>query len=295
VRGDPWPGARHLRRTIPHPERAPERRNRHRAVLRGSRLLGCGAWRGWSYGIGWADVVADDAFLTLTPTTTTTWILPSAGWVHGAGGSYWSTQFTLCNPGTTDAAVTLKWLGHDADGRSGSERAYLVLAGQTLPLNDEEWELSHPQDYGAILVTSSSPSLLLQSETSTSVSGGGSVGQALPAFGAADYAGASPKTLAPIRENSAFRTNLVLANATEARLTVHVALYAADGTPLGTRDVDLPPLGMTQINRVAAALGATTLDLGRIAVSTPTPGGHVAAYASVIDNTTNDPRTILPR
>jgi hypothetical protein len=34
---------------------------------------------------------------------------------------------------------------------------------------------------------------------------------------------------------------------------------------------------------------------GRVAISTPTPGGLVAAYASVIDNTTNDPRTILPR
>jgi hypothetical protein len=35
--------------------------------------------------------------------------------------------------------------------------------------------------------------------------------------------------------------------------------------------------------------------VGRISVSTATPGGLVAAYASVIDNVTNDPRTLLPR
>jgi hypothetical protein len=64
---------------------------------------------------------------------------------------------------------------------------------------------------------------------------------------------------------------------------------------LGSRDIDLPPLGMTQLTRVATLLGAATLDLGRIAVSTPTPNGQFAAYASVIDNITNDPRTILPR
>ena len=52
---------------------------------------------------------------------------------------------------------------------------------------------------------------------------------------------------------------------------------------------------MTQLTRVAAILGVPTLDLGRLAVSTPTPGGLVAAYASVIDNVTNDPRTLLPR
>ena len=138
-----------------------------------------------------------------------------------------------------------------------------------------------------------SPNLVVQSETSTS-SSGGTVGQALPAFGPADYASAAPKTLAPIRENESFRTNLVLSNPTEIPVTAHVALFAADGTQIGSRDVDLPPLGMTQINRVAAALGATSLDAGRISVSTPTPGGLVAAYASVIDNVTNDPRTLLP-
>ncbi len=246
------------------------------------------------YGLSYVDAVADDAVLTTAATPLTTALLPSAAWVYGAGGAYWSTQMTLVNPGATDAAVTLKWLGHDMDGRGGSERAYLVPAKQTLALNEEEWELNHPQDYGAILVTSSSPSAFLQSETST-FAFGGTVGQALPAFGPADFAGASPKTIAPIRENVAFRTNLVLANATEAPVTAHVELFAADGTSLGSRDVDLPPLGMTQLNRVAAALGASTLDAGRIAVSTATAGGLVAAYASVIDNTTNDPRTLLPR
>lgn len=252
-----------------------------------------GLWT-WSYGSGWVDVVADNAFLTVAPSQQTTSLLPSAAWISGVGG-YWSTHMTLVNFGVADAAVTLKWLGHDMDGRGGSERAYLVTAGQMLGLIDEEWEINHTQNYGAILMRSSSASVLLQSETSTSVGGGGTVGQALPAFGASDFASATPKTLAPIRENSAFRTNLVLANATEIPVTAHVTLFSADGTQIGSRDVDLPPLGMTQINRVASALGASTLDAGRISVSTATPAGLVAAYASVIDNGTNDPRTLLPR
>lgn len=252
-----------------------------------------GSWT-WSYGDGFADVVADDAFFTVAPSQQTVSFLPSAAWISGAG-AYWSTHLTLVNSGATDAAVTLKWLGHDSDGRGGAERAYLVRAGQTMDLPVEEWEISHQQNYGAILVTSSSPSLLLQSETSTSLSSGGTVGQALAAFGAADFASVTPKTLAPIRENPLFRTNLVLANPTEIPVTARIALFAPDGTPIGTRDVDLPPLGMTQINRVASAFGATSLDAGRISVSTPTSGGQVAAYASVIDNTTNDPRTLLPR
>ena len=34
---------------------------------------------------------------------------------------------------------------------------------------------------------------------------------------------------------------------------------------------------------------------GRIVLSTPTANGAFAAYASAIDNVTNDPRTLLPR
>ena len=247
------------------------------------------------WGPSYVDAVADEAFLTAAPATLTTSLLPAAAWIHGATGSYWTTTFTLVNPGSTDAAVTLKWLGHDVDGRSGPEFTYVVRAGQTLSNVEANFQANFQETWGGILMTSSSPLVFLQSETSTNVPSGGTVGQALPALGPVDFAGAAPRTLAPIKENASFRTNLVLANATEMPLVAHVALFAADGAPLGTRDVELPPLGATQINRVASALGSATLESGRIAVSTPTPGGLVAAYASLIDNITNDPRTLLPQ
>ena len=53
---------------------------------------------------------------------------------------------------------------------------------------------------------------------------------------------------------------------------------------------------MTQVGRVIRELGiAVDTASARLVVSTPTVGGSVAAYASVIDNTTNDPRTLLAR
>ena len=247
------------------------------------------------YGPSYVDGVADEAFLTLAPATLTTSLLPAAAWIHGAAGSYWTTTFTLVNSGSTAAAVTLKWLGHDVDGRRGPEFTYVVRAGQTLSNVEANFQANFRETWGGILMTSSSPSVFLQSETSTNVPGGGTVGQALPALGLSDFAGTTPRTLAPMKENASFRTNLVLANPTEITVSAHVDLFAADGTLLGSRDVALPPLGMTQIGSVGWALAGTTVDLGRIAVSTPTPGGLVAAYASVIDNKTNDPRTLLPR
>jgi len=53
---------------------------------------------------------------------------------------------------------------------------------------------------------------------------------------------------------------------------------------------------MIQVSRVARELGASgDLNGARLDLSTPTIGGAFAAYASVIDNVTNDPRTLLPQ
>ncbi len=168
-------------------------------------------------------------------------------------------SFTIANPGREDAAIAMKWLGHEQDGRSGREFAYVVPAGQTYSPGTADWEALFSEDWGAVLVSSSSPSIVVQSETAS------------------------------------YRTKLVLANPTDIAVLAVVRLYAAEGRLIGSHEVSLPPLGMAQISRVASALGAPYLELGRISVSTPTPGGLVAAYASVIDNESNDPRTVLPR
>ena len=98
-----------------------------------------------------------------------------------------------------------------------------------------------------------------------------------------------------MREDAAFRTNLVLANGTESALDVDVLLVGTDGAPLGSRRWALPPLGMTQVSRVLNAFGLAQAPAGaRLVLATPGSGG-LAAYAALIDNVTNDARTLLPR
>jgi hypothetical protein len=99
-----------------------------------------------------------------------------------------------------------------------------------------------------------------------------------------------------VREDAAFRTNVILCNTTPASLDVDAVLVAAGGPTLASKRYTLPPLGMTQVARVVRDMGVSGDVTGaRLVLSTPTPGGAFAAYASTIDNTTNDPRTLLPR
>jgi hypothetical protein len=94
-------------------------------------------------------------------------------------------------------------------------------------------------------------------------------------------------------ENSAYRTNLGLLNATPAPITIRWEGFNPDGTPVMSGSVDMPPWGNTQINRVFSdetpVLGAY------VDVWTETPGGAFTAYGSLLDNGTADPTTILPR
>ena len=97
----------------------------------------------------------------------------------------------------------------------------------------------------------------------------------------------APRSIVAIREDAAFRTNLILSNATGILVDVDVNLIAENGSTLGTKRYTLPPLGMTQVTKVVRDIGVSSNVIGaRLALSTATSGGAFSAYASVIDNVT---------
>ena len=233
------------------------------------------------------------------PEPSRTWIVPSSAHAPGARGAFYTTDLTLANSGEAEAFVTIRFLGHDADGTNGPVRDVAVAAGATLPLRDVLGSLfGLTEGYGALLVTATTPDLVVVAETSTPSAGGGVFGQGVPAVPAASFTSpGSTLWIGGIREDASFRTNLVLANPASGPVTVRAELRDEDGTSLASGSWDLPPLGMTQVGRVVETLlgaGETILG-GQLFLSTQTPGGAFATYASVIDNSTNDPRTILPR
>jgi hypothetical protein len=226
------------------------------------------------------------------------WILPtSASAVSGATGVKYTTDLTLANTGDTDASYTLRFLGHDIDGRTGPAQSFTLAAGNSVTYQDVVSSVfDQSGSYGAILVTASTPDLSVYGQVLAQTATG-HVGQGLPAVSDAGYIRpGQARSLLAIREDARARTNLVLANATSASLDVTLTLVSEAGAALGSALVTLPPLGMTQLNSVARFLGASgALTGGRIVVSTPTTDGAFAAVASVIENDSGDARTILPR
>ena len=244
-----------------------------------------------------AACLSNGAFAQLTYSI----IVPSSARAAGANGAFYTTDLSVANTGATSASATLKFLGHDQDGTSGPQQSFTIPAGATTTFPDVLGTVfSQTSAYGAIQVSSTSQSLVAMAQTSTP-GFGGSFGQSVPGFG--DHSRLDTKfiqngerrSIVAVREDAAFRTNLILANAMKGAMDVDASLVSADGTNLGSKRYTLPALGMTQVSRVVRDLGVTASVTGaRLDLSTPTASGLFAAYASSIDNTTNDPRTLLP-
>ncbi len=234
------------------------------------------------------------------------WILPSSARAAGQGGAFYTTALSIANRGAAEARYRMKFLGNNADGTAGQESEEFVLgANQSVTYEDVLGSVfGKTTDYGAIRVTANVPTLSVLGQTSTPVLTSwascvatGSFGQSVPAFAPADLVSASsPKVIVGVREDATFRTNLILTNAGTASVDVTATLFAPSGAVLGSTTWTLPPLGMTQRTQFARELGATgDVRDANVLLSTSTTGGAFAAYAAVIDKTTNDPRTLLPR
>lgn len=278
----------------------------YRTVFAQAKEIGLRYLEPWGYDFGagtgtangaWDEVLRDfNEWADAHASPTSTWLVPSSARAPGAGGSFYTTDLVLANPGT-EASVSLRFLGHDGDGRAGKTVSLVLAAGASRTIADILGSLfGETEAWGALLVSASEPSLVILAQTSTP-QGNGTFGQSVPAFGDGERLAAGGRwTIVGVRENAAFRTNLVLANAAETEVAVDVALLGEDGRVLGTKRYALPPLGMTQVTQVVRNFGISQNVSGaRLVLSTESPGASLAAYASLVDNVTNDPRTLLPR
>lgn len=229
------------------------------------------------------------------------WLLPSSARAPGAGGAFYTTSISVGNRGAAEARYKLKFLGNNADGTGGPVSSEFVLGpNQSVTYDDVLGSVfGKTQDFGAIRLTANVTTLNVLGQTSTPDPSkpGGTFGQSVPTFAASDMITAGTiRSLVGVREDGSFRTNVILANSGTAQCRVSATLLSASGAVLGAGEWTLEPLGMTQVSRIVRDLGVSgDVRDAQLLLTTPTSGGAFAAYASVIDNVTNDPRTLLPR
>jgi hypothetical protein len=246
----------------------------------------------FSFGNGFegTDLLANDLYATAyfvgsRAPSLSVW-LPVAIHAGGLNGSQWRSDVGILNPTSVTANIVV--VLHTASGPRTSS-AYVPPGGQAI-LTDVVNQLGYTGS-GALEVQSDQP-VVVTSRTYDQ-SANGTLGQDYGSYSSASALGTGQSAWLPqLTENAAYRTNILLANTGTQAATVNVTLLDATGKALTTYSVTLSPGDSQQATQpFKNKANQTSMDRGYAKV-TVTSGAGVIAFASVIDNTTNDPTTI---
>ena len=154
--------------------------------------------------------------------------------------------------------------------------------------------------------TSTSPSITTVAPVSTfassrtfDVTANGTFGQYIPAIPFSTFIGLSKDpnlpailSLQQIAQSSAFRTNLGIVEGSGQPASVLISVFGDDGSKVAEFPLELAGGQHTQFS--LASKNVDNVTDGRVEVRVLSPGGKVTAYASVLDNLTNDPLLVSP-
>lgn len=237
-----------------------------------------------------------------TPPPATTWIVPAVAHQNGIGAQFIS-DIRLANANASAASsYQLTFTQSQADGsRSGRQTKIDVAPGQVIALNDIL------RDVFGLATTTADASGVLEVRTlgtpnsgtvvtsrMYSVATAGTYGQFVPAvpIDRVATAAAAPLLLSHIGQSAAQRMNVGIVESLGFATTGHLRAFSASGQLLKDVPFTLQPFEHRQINSFLARNGVT-LTNGHIEVAVDaapagTTSGGVTAYASMLDNATND-------
>ena len=238
---------------------------------------------------------ADSATATVTvgpPYANVVWV-PVAAHNPGLNQSQWRSDLGLLNTGTVTDGVLIAFYGSD---RIVANTTYVPPGLQSV-LTDVVGQLG-ASGQGALQILSDQP-LKVTSRTYNQVPSdascypNGTQGQDYPVIVASDGLSAGESAyLAGLAENAAYRCNIGLVNVGSGAATVLVELYSGAGTKLTDYRVSLASEQWAQETQpFKNKVGQSAMDRGYAKITVQT-GSGVFAFASVVDNLTNDPTTV---
>jgi CubicO group peptidase (beta-lactamase class C family) len=206
---------------------------------------------------------------------------------EGLEGSVWRTDLGLLNLGAGTAETTVVF--HPSSGPD-QVMGVTLASGEHQLLEDIVGRLGGVGS-GSLEISSSTPVLVSSRTYNQSLDG--TFGQYLDGFYGWDTMGRDDRVWLPqLQQNSEFRTNIGLFNTSDEPSTVRVHLYDADGSLLSTTQKAIAAGERVQLQEPFDRIAGRDDITSGYAVVEVVAGSGVSAYASVIDNRTNDPTTV---
>lgn len=213
-------------------------------------------------------------------------LISAAAQTGGVGGTSWRTELSVFNAGLEGATVTLVFLPSQASRTIFLAPRQSATYANALP---EVFNLASGAGAVAIEGVSAGSSAQLRVTSRTFTTGAtGTYGQAVPEVQPEQLA----KTLyvTGIQSSAAYRTNIGLVNRAAGEVTATLTLFSRTGGAIATKSVKLGANSFQQAalwSSFPEVQGQSHDVLTMRIVSTVEDA--VSAYASVIDNATQDP------
>jgi hypothetical protein len=219
-----------------------------------------------------------------------TTVIPAAASIHGAGGSFFHSDVTIVNLYTSDNQVQLFpscFLGSCA----GAPTTVTLAPGHGIRLEDVFGAVFGLAETGGAVELLSSWPISVTSRLYTPSLPDPTVGMFVPGLNASESASTavlSSLSYSP-SAGAGSRVNVGAYNGGDAARTVHFRVFRSSGELLGQTDRFLQGHAGTQINDLFRGLGITQDVPNAFCIVTAEGFGPLYAYASVIDNQSQDP------
>jgi CubicO group peptidase (beta-lactamase class C family) len=211
----------------------------------------------------------------------------AAARADGAAGSVWRSDLGLLN--TADATTDVTVIYHPADGPDLTLDQVLA-AGEHVVLDDVVGRLGGDGS-GSLEIVADSP-VLVSSRTSNQ-SDSGTFGQYLDGLAESETVAEGDLVWLPqLQQNAEYRTNIGIHNTGDAQARVTLELYDGDGNLLSSTRRAIEAGERLQFQEPFDRFAGRTDIADGYAVIEIRGGSGVSAYASVVDNRTNDPTTV---
>jgi hypothetical protein len=221
--------------------------------------------------------------------------IPAIASAPGVGDSFFVTDARVFNPDPVESiTVQLAFLKHDANNVGVAEIPIDIGPRQGVALNDVVVSVFGLSGVGGLRLRSDSR-FFATSRTYNVGGAEGTFGQFIPAQSPDE--GLERGILLQVVNDpamSGFRANVGFANPNTFSVTVTLRVVDADtGNLLGEFNRTLKPISVRQINDVFAVVGVKGQVFGNAVVEFEA-SAPVLGYASVADNTSDDPIYVMP-
>jgi len=229
-----------------------------------------------------------------TPAQAHTYTVPAVTHAPGAAGAVFRSDVAVVNRGEAAANLTLTFV---PSAGNALVRSSSVAARGTRELADllvgTFGYAPTDSPFGALTIASDQP--LVVSSRTYNLTASGTLGGFLPGASASGGLTTGKVGILPqLRKSAAFRTNVAVSNLGAVPVTVRVQLRNGEGAAIGSaRLLTAAAFGMVQENDIFLKSGAGDQSVAYATVEVETEGARVTAFASLIDNATNDP-TLIP-